>query len=227
MNIFDLDISNGLVNHEIGAGEYIMLVEAPTAANVTVKANQSFKNGVPLKQGHSLRARKEVRNIYISCDAIANSSITLMQADREDDFELTTPPSSVDVDLIGGYEQIALNQLGKMFEPYEEPVTTNLYSSSPTDVTIFNKVLTCDKITIRAACSTVNAGGAANMRFVLDLFPALHLFKSVDGTYVGTLESKTDFIEIYNVRGKTLTCNGSITASGNIFSTIQEYTLKA
>lgn len=100
MNKIPLDISNGLTDHEIGAGEYIILTKGPTGANVTVKANDSFKAGWPLKVGHSLRGKKEIRKIFVSCDAVAGESITLHQADSNDDFELTTPPSTVDVDTI-------------------------------------------------------------------------------------------------------------------------------
>lgn len=100
MNIITLDISNGILNHEIGAGEYVKLISAPTAANVTIKSNEPFKKGIPLQVGHSLRARKEVRNIYVSADAVAGATITIMQADNNDDFELDTPPTSIDVDTI-------------------------------------------------------------------------------------------------------------------------------
>ena len=104
MNIIPLDITNGLNNHPIGAGEYIQLIDAPALANVTVKTNNAFGHGVPLKVGHSLTAKNDVFKVFISCDPVAGEQIRFFQADAGDAFILNSPASDVNV---GTIEKIA------------------------------------------------------------------------------------------------------------------------
>lgn len=92
-NIVPLDIKNGLKNHEIASGfNYLILLEAPSNANVTIKINDNTADEIPLKENGSIKVKNATR-IYISCDSVYDGRLLIGQAQSTD--LLITPPANI------------------------------------------------------------------------------------------------------------------------------------
>ena len=217
-NIIKVDISSGKADFPIGtSGGYIALLDAPANANVSIKLNDQFGDAIPLKVTHGIEA-KGVTKVYISADAVAGGVITLVQAKTSDNFKMITPAFDANVENIGGYEQAALYQLGKMFEPHEPPEASYASSASTTQVTLLNKTLTCDKVRI-----TLNSGLASTTAMIRATIAGLTVIRLYSN---GTNETKSDSIEIEGVNGKVLDVAGSNAGGDPFFCYIEEFYLK-
>lgn len=79
-NVVPLDITNGLNNREIASSfNYLMLLEAPSNANVRIRLNDNTADEIPLKANSSIQV-SEVTKIFISADSVIDGRILIGQA---------------------------------------------------------------------------------------------------------------------------------------------------
>lgn len=231
MNIFTLDISNGLRDHEVGAGEYLLLIDAPPLANVTVKPNSQFgATGIPLKSGHDVRSRKEVNKWFISADAVAGGTIKILMSDSDEPLTINTVPSDVNVSEIGSlaaFGAAALAQLDKAINPYELGVLSGGTTSFVGTTTLLNKTLTCDSFDL--FLSLRNTGHIVAHGVIVATLDGITV--SIAGAYNDTYGNGVVIIDratIHNCKGKTLSIVSTIGATQNISNySLVEKTLKA
>ncbi len=147
-NLIPLSIENGLNAVQIGtAGGYIRLLDAPATANVEIHLNEKNADPIPLKVYHAIEATN-IERIYVTCNAVAGGVIKIVQANTAADFRMITPASDVKLSTLGGYETTALEQLDKIINPYQKPISTNGGGELTTLTTVFSKTVTCDKIKV-------------------------------------------------------------------------------
>lgn len=228
MNIFTLDISNGLRDHEVGAGEYLLLIDAPPLANVTVKPNSQFgATGIPLKSGHDVRSRKEVNKWFISADAVAGGTIKILMSDSDEPLTINTVPSDVNVSEIGSiaaFGAAALAQLDKSANPYNISSTYSVSSTVGALVTLLNKTLSCDAIDISFSCGVAPQGNSPEIKILIN--GAIVALQSTQNVAYES-SSRVEHISLYGVNGKTIMITGGNVAGYYRFATITEKTLKA
>lgn len=202
-NVATIDISSGLVDHEISSGQdYFILLDAPTNANVTVKLNENTAPAIPIKEYWQFKS-KDVQNIYLSCDAVSGESIKYGQADGN--LEITTNPVINSIDTITSLTDVGASatNLDKIINPYEAPVITIADNTSSTSADMINiSSLDCDKIRIKTMTES-NGTNSYNTCYVeLDGKKI-----SINRSYLATggwLQQLNDYFEIEGVRGKSL-----------------------
>ena len=91
-NIVRLPLDDGIKNQAIGGRDYLIVLEAPSRCNLTIKINDNTADEIPLKENYSLSG-KNVRDIIINADAVAGGVLMLGQAKTEADFSIKTSPS--------------------------------------------------------------------------------------------------------------------------------------
>ncbi len=182
-NLIPLSIDKELKSVQIGtAGGYIRLLEAPAAAKVYIHLNESNADPIPLKVYHAIEATN-IERIFVSCNAIPGEKITLVQANKTQDFKMVTPASDVNLAALGSYESLALSQLDKIINPYGIPIVTVLNDSSDTYTTIFSKTLDCDKIEITITSSRNNKNGLYMPSYTCDAIIESNCFLCANAAY--------------------------------------------
>jgi len=110
-NMITLSINTGLNRVQIGtAGGYIKLLDAPTSANVLIHLNEQNADGIPLKAYHAIEATN-IEKIYVSCNAVPGSTITIVQANSSTDFRMITPASDISLDNLGDFSDTAVSKI--------------------------------------------------------------------------------------------------------------------
>lgn len=230
MNIFTLDISNGLRDHEVGAGEYLLLIDAPPLANVTVKPNSQFgATGIPLKSGHDVRSRKEVNKWFISADAVAGGTIKILMSDSEEPLTINTVPSDVNVSEIGSLAALgasALSAIDKIINPYNDGTLSGGAITTAGTITVIDKILTCDSFDFFA---DLNSGttlmGVGILTVYLDNIPVGMAGGYHDG--VGNSPHKPERFTFNGTNGKRLKLISALTSGYQFIYSLNEKTLKA
>jgi len=121
-----------------------------------------------------------------------------------------------------------IKNLEKTINPYQQPILTLGKTNSTSVTTILNKILTCDKIRVNLSIVRIDAIGGFDNHHGVALFidnePIIRT--TINNGYVNDM-ANTDFIDIENVKGKTITIKG-MGYGGYTYScfTLQEYTLK-
>jgi len=225
-NLIPLSIDQGLNRVPIGtAGGYIRLLEAPAAANVQIHLNEQNADGIPLKTYHAIEATN-IEKIFVSCNAVPGEKITVVQANTAKDFKMVTPASDVKLSSLGMYESTALEQLDKILNPYYQTKVNVGTASNSSATTIFSKTMECDKIKVylTGAFVKVGSGGFQNGSASL-IVDGVECISS--GGYNGTSGSGTAFIEIEDIKGKTVEIKSYENSSSYLTTfLISEHTLK-
>ncbi|WP_345984321.1 hypothetical protein WCX49_06700 [Sulfurimonas sp. HSL-1656] len=235
--IIPKSITNGLKDVEIGtAGGYLVVLDAPALANITVKLNDQNNDPIPLEKFQGIEA-KGVTKVFVSADAVAGGIIKLAQAKTAEDFRILTQISQVDINSLGGYDQNALDQLtaafsaslpavlDKVVDKYDLPQNHRASTNAGTLTILFDFYADCDKMTVRMFCYNTSP----------DTLYWGNVVAYYDSEIVANASVKTftdqPYIEftIENCRGKHLVIsgisgNGTFTKVGCMLSL---YTLKA
>jgi hypothetical protein len=208
-NIIDKSINTALDNFEISGGKtYIILLEAPTGANVRIRLDDNTADEIPLDTNYGLKFSKATR-IYVSSDAVSGQAIKIGVSDTTTgEFEVLPSPTVDQIDTIGEVTELAgistaLNTaLDKIINPYQVPTITTGDTNSTSDITLISKTLTCDKIICFLAIDeltshydTVSTG----ITLYIDGHAVCNTGKTIDAT--GYSSSN---ITLEGVRGKAL-----------------------
>lgn len=234
-NIFNLNIHNGLKDHQIANGmDYLILLSVPTNANVTVKIDDINASEIPLRENYALVSKK-VDKLYINCNAVENENIKLGQSDTVEDFQLITSPTINDIESINiinnvekvkDFDNALLSKFDKIVNPYETAVLTPFWVHSNSRVTVLEKVLNCDKIIIDyiGAIFTADSNAQQNGNAIVYLDNEMI---DTSGGYGGNAGTGKHHIELENIRGKTLKITHySYSTDYDTMGTLQEFTLK-
>ncbi len=136
-----LSIDASLNRVQIGtAGGYIKLLDAPTSANVFIHLNEQNADGIPLKAYHAIEATN-IEKIYVSCNAVAGATITIVQANSSTDFKMITPASDISLDKLGDFSDTAVSKI--KFIPSGEATQVTILPSS------YNEIFTPNTTAIR------------------------------------------------------------------------------
>ena len=202
-NLIPLSIDQGLNRVPIGtAGGYIRLLEAPADANVQIHLNEQNADGIPLKTYHAIEATN-IEKVFVSCNAIAGESITVVQANTAKDFKMVTPASDVKLSSLGSYESVALDQLDKLINPYIHTKLNSGTASNSSATTIFSKTLSCDMIKVYLTGAFVKVGSGGFQNGSASLFvDGIEILSS--GGYNGTSGCGTSYIKLEDIKGKTI-----------------------
>lgn len=235
-NIIKKSIENGLSDVELGtAGGYIIVLDAPVSANVTIKLNEQNSDGIPLEKYQSIEA-EGVTKVYLSADAVAGGVVVIAQAKTAKDFKINPQISKVDIDSIGAYDPMAIAQLDGMLSPlialitkaadkYNDPILTTGDSASTSNTAILNKTLSCDKIRLQitSLCTWGNEG-------IVKVYAEVGGKVVLSHTWNSTWQSGANpQIELEGVRGKTLKIYVQVSNATNHRGgyALEEFTLKA
>ena len=153
-NIVNLSIENGLKNYEIASNKnYIHLLEVPPLANVRVKLNNNMGDDIPLKENYAIKSGL-IEKIYISADSVPGGTIKIGQSNSADGFEIITAPTINSIDSLGSIAILndmhdnLISKLDKIINPYILQNETILNQHTTSTLTVFDKVLSCDRIDI-------------------------------------------------------------------------------
>jgi len=237
-NIIEKDISNGLDNVQISGGkDYLILLEAPIGANVTLKLGSNEADAIPLPTDYSIEFDK-TNDIYISSDAVSGGRIKIGVSDTTTGGIKIYPNPVLDqVSTIGEVTELssistALNVvLDKIINPYQLPTITQGESNSTSLTTLLSKTLTCDKITLdimggyyknNAVCYQYgNIQAILNGKIIL-----ANGGRASGGPYLST--GKDGKITIENCYGQNLIINCTNSSSSFYsFFILQEFILKS
>jgi hypothetical protein len=171
-NIPKLDISNGLNNVQISSGmNYLILIDAPANANVRIRLNDSTADEIPIEEKYAIKT-KDVKNIYVSADAIEGRFITFAQGNTADDFEIVTNPYISSIDDIGNVQMFGeqlLSKLDKIMNPFNDWVNlVTFHNTTSSSVQIFNAVCDFDELQINTNLVYLSSVGSASMPMYLD-----------------------------------------------------------
>lgn len=131
-NIVPLDATNGLKDLAISSSKnYIILLDAPAGAAVTIKLNSQNADEIPLSENFAIEAQG-VQNIYVSCNAVAGQ-ILIGTAATAEEFKIITAPQVKEIDTI--------NYIADSFAPNNAAqVTINAGANFPLDVTSLRNI---------------------------------------------------------------------------------------
>lgn len=234
-NIIDKSINTALDNFEISGGKtYIILLEAPTGANVRIRLDDNTADEIPLDTNYGLKFSKATR-IYVSADAVSGQAIKIGVSDTTTgEFEVLPSPTVDQIDTIGEVTTLAgistaLNTaLDKIINPYLTPTITQGSTTSTSLTTLLNKTLTCNKI--RFILSSTNNSTPNYIELLIDGvkvdFCGWHSRGSGASGYFHTPTQNQKIIE--NVNGKTILIRGN--SDGSLLPItflLEEFTLKA
>ena len=238
-NIVPLSISNGLDNKKIaGSFDYIILLKAPTNANVRVRLNENTASEIPLNNNFAISA-KDVTEILISADAVENEAILIGQSDRIENFQILTAPVVEQIETVNKVNEVSkvnefstelLTVLDKIQNPYD---TNNIVivsgnAANTSTATIYQEILDCDKIIVSLIGALTYSGNGAHKAGVIMLY--------IDGAMVamdggwngsgGLANINGTEYTFENMRGKQLAIKNIVTSSRVSYYAIQKINLK-
>lgn len=212
--------------HDLGAGNWIVFDYVPSDVVVQVAFDNNSNSRLTVKQGMKIRATHG--SVYLWSTGTSAEMMSVVHWSAED-MEIVYPPSS-DFDSLNNLGAGALASLDKIFNPYEEAVTTLGTTTSSSNLTILSKVLTCDKITISLNILRISSVASfGNGCAIGALIDGINVFKAWQYYHTTNWFIDTDngTITIENVKGKTLSIISDSNSSNDSMSyCIQEYTLK-
>jgi len=226
-NMITKSIDTGLNRVQVGtAGGYIRLLDAPASANVLIHLNEQNADGIPLKVYHAIEST-HIEKIYVSCNAVAGATITIVQANSSKDFKMVTPASDVALSSLGSYDATALSQLDKIMNPYQAPLTKSGSTNSSSQISILSYIANCDKVNINLDLTLQSdvsqIGNNVGITVLVDGINVLTLFSN----YTYKMWQSNNFISLENIRGKAIEIIAKVATSTNTASYfIQEFTLK-
>jgi hypothetical protein len=210
------NFQTNVIDERLGAGSYFKVLTAPGTATVSFKIGSTDSDAIILNENDSSDFEHQ-GNIYVTIEGLLQGEFVKVIF-AEGEFSINNESSNTN---IGSYNAAALYQLDKMLNRYDIPDYSGVGSTSTVLVTLLNKVLTCDKISLFINANRCETGGAA----------------SIDATLDGVLISQATMafltpninaeITLEGVKGKTLVIKGYHTSGFGVFYALQEFNLKA
>lgn len=249
-NVFRHTTKYGLNNFEMPSGkDYLILLNAPIGANVSVKLHNNQGDAIPLKENYYVRAR-DTRHIYISCDAVEGELI-IGQSNSLNGFEIGTAPIINSINRIGeiakvetlenienlnkinDFDELLIKKLEIALNPYD--LDNCIYQSGNfnniTPTIVLNETIQHDTVEVSLTSAffpfyTGSSGNAGTMFAYLD--DEIVCISNSNISNSGDSQDGTKTAILHNVKGKILKikCNVN-TPERHTFYSLKKYNRKA
>lgn len=216
---------------EIGAFNHLKVIYIPSGVSVEVSFTHTPRPEeiYPLTdivadrdgQGNIV---EDAKRCFVHITGTSAEDIQLIASNitPEDGYVEVTPLKTVQLQETtkSVLENLTLAALDKIVNKYDDPVITRVNTNSLTEISIFSKLMTCDKVEMEFDCMHSNGGHSM-------------FTPRVDGATIKAIwnltnqQTKHEVITIEDCKNKTISCNARNTDGYFIYLTVKEYTLKA